>query len=968
MSVPPSLPLSANPSPPWRDAASVSGKFFFWLDEPQDWRRPVQRVRLAGWCVAKEAEPVTRIRARIGRKTFDGRFDRERRDVADYIGCPDAPIRCGFTVDVRVPWRKARLELQAATTGGPWRKVFARDVHGPFLRSAEEKRAWKERERARWQFWFDRPITWERLVGRKLYLSGWCVDLEGKSVRAIRARIGRRKFAGNYGFYRPDVGEIYPHLRFAPESGFAIFAEPPVGRSDLVIEIKSAGHRWREVFSRTIEASDITQEPLPSEETAPFRDGAIQVFGRFASWVHRPGKWEDAVRYLRLEGWCFARDGEEITQIRACIRRQRFAATYPIMRPDVALAHERRPGSLRSGFAVDVIVPRGRSELVLEARRGQGNWEPFFAANARGPFAWGAVDEQTEIGNYPAWVRRYDSLSRADRMHIHRKIAAFARRPIVSLLLPVYNPDLGFLRRAIESVREQLYPDWQLCIADDASADPRVCKLLERYARRDRRIQLVRRMTNGHISAASNDALALATGEFIALLDHDDELAPTALYFVARELARDQQLRLLYSDEDKLDAHGRRDPHFKPDWNPDLFTSQNYISHLGVYSAALVRQVGGFRLGFEGAQDYDLAWRCIEKINPAQICHIPHVLYHWRAAGPSTAAATGTKTYALGAARRAVQEHFERVGIAATVEPERDIYLHARYPLPAARPLVSVIIATRDRAEFLRRTVESIYARTDDVEFEIIVVDNGSQEPDALACLDELRTRPRLGIYRQEGEFNFSRLNNFGAAQARGTFLALLNNDLEVISREWLAEMVRHAARPEIGAVGARLWYPNGTLQHAGVILGAGGIGSHAHAGLGDAPGYFSRAQLTQNFSAVTGACMVLRREVYEQLGGLDETNLTVAFNDVDFCLRLHEAGLRIVWTPHAQLFHYESASRGFEDTASKRDRFLAEVAYMHARWGPQLQHDPAYNPNLSLGAQLFTLALPPRVSKPWKS
>jgi glycosyltransferase involved in cell wall biosynthesis len=574
------------------------------------------------------------------------------------------------------------------------------------------------------------------------------------------------------------------------------------------------------------------------------------------------------------------------------------------------------------------------------------------------------------VGNYREWIRRYDTLTRADRSAIRRHMSEMERRPLFSILLPVFNVNPRWLQRAIESVRAQIYGNWELCIVDDASTDPRIWKLLQRYASRDPKIKIHRRATNGHISATSNDALAMATGDYVALLDHDDELAPSALYFVAQELNRWPDAQLIYSDEDKLDAQGRRcDPYFKPDWSPDLFSSQNYISHLGVYAIDLVRHAGGFRVGLEGSQDYDLLWRCLERIEPAQIRHIPRVLYHWRIAEQSTATFALAKPYAQEAAIRAAQEHFDRVGVAVTVERHYANYLRVKYPLPPDRPLVSLVIPTRDRADHLRRCIESILTKTNYQPFEIIIVDNDSAEPATLEYLDELQRRGVAVVQRVSGAFNYSRLNNLGVAAANGSIVALLNNDVEVKNDDWLSEMVSHALRPEIGAVGARLWYPDGTMQHGGVIVGAGGVGSHAHAGVRNEHGYFARAHLTQNFSAVTAACMVTPKVVYEGLGGLDESNLPVAFNDLDFCLRLQNDGLRVVWTPHAELVHYESASRGLEDTAVKQRRFLSEVAYMEQRWGDRLQRDPAYNPNLSIaGDKLFTLAFPPRVTNPWQS
>jgi GT2 family glycosyltransferase len=315
-----------------------------------------------------------------------------------------------------------------------------------------------------------------------------------------------------------------------------------------------------------------------------------------------------------------------------------------------------------------------------------------------------------------------------------------------------------------------------------------------------------------------------------------------------------------------------------------------------------------------------------------------------------------------------VQEHLDRIGIPAMVVPHYGVYLRIKYALPAERPMVSIVIPTRDRASCLRKCLDSIFEKTDYRNYEVIVLDNESHESETLEFLAALEKRERVRVERIEGAFNYSRLNNRGVELSRGSFIALLNNDVEVINDGWLSEMVSHALRPEVGMVGARLWYPNGTIQHGGVILGAGGIAGHAHVGLRHEHGYFARANLAQNFSAVTAACAVVRRKVYVQLGGFDEVNLTVTFNDVDFCLRLREAGYWVVWTPHAELVHHESASRGFDDSTPKQVRCLAEIDYMKAKWGDKLRRDPFYNPNLSLGENLFTLAFPPRTTKPWQS
>lgn len=942
--------------------AVVSKKFRFWLDEPARWDEPTRRLRISGWCVARKGEPLRRIRARVGRQLVERTFDGERPEVAAYLGEPNVPRWCGFSMQVVVPPGRHRLEIEAAADDDEWREVFAGDVVGA---PAEPDEGITEIDTDRFDVWIDQPNDWSHPTDT-MYITGWCVDRSAAQVTAIRARAGAVQSRGNYGLFREDVGASYPFCEYASLSGFAIAAKLPAGDSELTLEVQTADEQWHAIArANVIGVPTAHSEPQLDPELFQPNDAPPS---RFRFWVDPPDDWLKPRRYLHLSGWCFALARPAVSELRARIGRKIFRVYYGIPRPDVATAYDRRAGSLRNGFAADVVVPWGRHTVVLEARsRGRG-WEKVFEQRVRGPLAWHREDTESEIGNYPAWIRRYDTLSRADRNWIRSDINSFAKRPLISILMPVYNPELTSFRRAITSVRAQAYQQWQLCIVDDASTDASVSREIERWARRDKRIVAARHEQNQHISATSNDALALATGEFVALLDQDDELAETALYFAAREVNCDPQLRLIYTDEDKLDARGHRgDPHFKPDWNPDLFTSQNYISHLTFYATELVRDVGGFRRGFEGAQDYDLTWRCIEQLGPREIRHIPHVLYHWRASGGSAAAAAQAKPYAIDAARRVVQEHFERSAVKVKVEPAREIYHRARYALPADPPLVSIIIPTRDRRELLQRTIDSVFDKTEYPRFELIVVDNDSREADTTEYLATLARNHRARVLPVGGPFNFSRLNNVGVSQARGELIALVNNDVEVITGDWLSEMVSHALRPEIGAVGARLRYPDRTIQHAGVILGAGGIGNHAHVGIRDEPGYFSRAHLIQNFSAVTAACMVLRKDVYEQVGGFDEVHLGVAFNDVDLCLRIVEAGYRIVYTPYAELIHYESASRGFEDTHEKRARFTAENEFMHAKWRDKIENDPAYNPNLSLGAKLFALASPPRVQKPWQ-
>lgn len=565
--------------------------------------------------------------------------------------------------------------------------------------------------------------------------------------------------------------------------------------------------------------------------------------------------------------------------------------------------------------------------------------------------------------NYIEWIQQYDKVSDETRLSLQNTINNMENKPLISVLLPTYNPKAKWLKEAIDSVIKQIYPYWELCIADDASTDNNIRSILEYYARQDPRIKVVFRSQNGHISAASNSALELVTSEWVTLLDHDDLLNEQALFWVAEAINHSPGVKLIYSDEDKIHEKGKRsDPHFKSDWNVDLFYSHNMVSHLGVYSFCLLKKIGGFSDEMVGSQDYDLALRCIEHIEAKQILHIPRVLYHWRMHDESTSKDFDNKPYAMLAGQRALNEHFKRQGMRAEAEITNQGF-RVHYALPENAPLVSLIIPTRNSYKLIQNCVESILAKTTYQNYEIIIIDNGSDDPLTLQYFREIELNPIVRILRDDRPFNYSALNNSAVKEALGEFICLLNNDIEVISPDWLSEMVSLAYQPKVGAVGARLWYPDNTLQHGGVILGMGGVANHAHKKLPRYQnGYFSRASLIQAMSAVTGACLLIRKKIYEEAGGLNESELQIAFNDIDFCLRLGKLGYRNIWTPYAELYHHESATRGHDDDSlEKMQRLIREADYMKQIWGELLFNDPYYNPNLTLDHHDFSLSWPPR-------
>lgn len=574
----------------------------------------------------------------------------------------------------------------------------------------------------------------------------------------------------------------------------------------------------------------------------------------------------------------------------------------------------------------------------------------------------------SKIDRYSAWIDLYEVPAAGDSEKALARVQSQGVQPLVSVILPTYESPENWLRAALDSVLAQWYPHWELCIADDASAQPHVRKVLEEYRLKDRRIKVVYREKNGHISEASNSALQLATGDYVALLDHDDMLAPDALIAVVDALHHFPQARLIYSDEDKIDGEGRRfSPHFKPDWNPDLFYNINLITHLAVFEKRLIDEVGGFRQGYEGSQDYDLMLRVVEKLQPSEIHHIPHILYHWRAIPGSVALAPEEKHYAHDRARLAIASHLERKGVKAKVTPGSYSFFHrVVYDLPEKCPLVSVVICTRDKKKLLETAVRGVLEETAYPHLELLLVDNGSVERETLAYLEAISRDPRVRVISYDAVFNFAQMNNLAAQQARGEFLLFLNNDIEVTSPDWLEELVGQALQDGVGAVGAKLLYPDGSVQHAGVLLGLGGVADHPHRGAArSAPGYFGRALCSHSVGAVTGACLLVRKSLFEKVGAFDAALLPVAYNDIDLCLKLREAGYRIIWTPFAELTHHESASRGADDTPERRKRLEAEMRVMQTRWKTALEKDPAYNPNLDL-EDAFSLSFPPRAAKPW--
>lgn len=577
------------------------------------------------------------------------------------------------------------------------------------------------------------------------------------------------------------------------------------------------------------------------------------------------------------------------------------------------------------------------------------------------------VDLQEHI-SYSDWVCRFDTNDFSKLEKFRYELADIDEQPLLSIILPIFNSELNLLKSAVKSVFDQVYHNWELILVDDYSNCNKLNSFLNEIEKTDRRVRLIRRNRNGHIAAACNSGLEVVTGKFFAVLDHDDLLREHTLLRICQAISRYPNCKIVYSDEDKIDLKGARSsPHFKPDWNPELLLSQNYICHTCFLDTDYIKSLDGYRVGYEGCQDWDLFLRASEKLEDNQIIHIPEILYHWRKTKQSTATRISAKNYVYENSLKVIKSAWDRRGISVTIEStgHPNNYVRTKFIKPKVLPLVSIIIPTRDNLEHLEKCINGLINKTSYDNFEILIMNHNSKNLDVLYYLNRVKRRKDCRVIDVQGEFNFSKFCNLGVHHSAGQLVLFLNDDVEPITPNWLSEMVSIASRKEIGCVGAKLLYPNDTIQHAGIILGIRGFAGHAFRGFPKShPGYFSRLDLVQNYSAVTGACLIVRKEVFLQALGFNEDALKIAFNDVDLCLKVLQNGFKNVWTPYALLYHYESASRGHDLHGLNYRRFLKEGDYIRNTWKHYLVNDPAYNTNLSLYREDFSISLP-RKSNP---
>ncbi len=558
------------------------------------------------------------------------------------------------------------------------------------------------------------------------------------------------------------------------------------------------------------------------------------------------------------------------------------------------------------------------------------------------PFSKQKREEKEETQNYKLWIQNNEP---SEEELENQRNYKFNYNPKISVIVPMYNTKEQYLKELIDSLLQQTYSNWELCLADGSMEEQ---EYVQRLVNQDERIKYKFLNANKGISENSNEALKLASGEYIALLDHDDILPVFSLYEIVKTINENPEAEFIYTDEDKLleEKENRIGPHFKPDYAPDTLMSYNYICHFSIFKKSLLDRIGGFRKEFDGSQDYDLILRAVEQAN--QIIHIPKILYHWRMNIDSVALNSAAKPYAYEAAKKAIRAHLERKGIKAKVEDSSILGIYKVQYEVVGNPKVSIIILNKDHKKDLKRCINSILEKTTYNNYEIIIVENNSETKSIFKYYDSLEKNEKIKIVKYEEKgFNYAKLNNFGVSYCTGEYIVLLNNDTKIITNNWIETMLGNCQRQDVGIVGAKLLYGNTKVQHAGVVLGLTGVAGHVNLGLdAEEPGYMARNIISQNFTAVTGAMLMISKQDYEEVGGLD-TDFPVAYNDIDLCLKIRQKNKLVVLNPFVQAYHFESRTRGYETTKEKENRLEEDTKKLKNKWGSIFEkEDPYFNIN----------------------
>lgn len=935
----------------------VNQPYIFDIDGILD-RSAFESQVVSGWCFAVNPLKVNKIQARLDDTQLDTEFHLSREDTKDtYPEQPDA-AKCGFECDLPPGKEDGTFTIECQVGKSPWIEFYQTSLQTiPRItdKPPAKKAARIEATESNCIYNVE-TIFIDAQTQLKTKLVGWVFLKDETQIMEVRICTRNKIYKSRYGLQRGDVFQEFPEQTNSIYSGFESHFKDIPGNPTLQFQYRTEGRRWTTFDQR--KPSQIQPTLVSEQEISALKSGVIcnvehaQIGRRFG-------------HQFLIIGWCFRVDGKPVTDVRIKCGKRVFKGESGIKRLDV---HNDNKDSFENcmypGFEIPLDdIPR-KSTLRFEYKTPRQRWKHFANEDfSRFPVSHYASKTE-EKANYQKWLKKHESILNLSETEADNINLSLDERPTISILMPVYNTPKEYLKKAIDSVLHQYYPNWELCIADDASDDSQVWETLQEYASRDERIKIVRRDENGHICRASNSALELATGKWCTFLDHDDAFTRDALLRVVTYINRNPELALLYSDEDKMDSKDHRhDPYFKPDWNPELLEGQNFLCHLTVTKTELIRNVDGFEPGLEGSQDWDLVLKITENLVDSQIAHIPYVLYHWRAIKGSTALALAEKEYIKESSFKTLHGHCKRTNSNTKIIPIAHGHWRLKHEVPEPIPMVSIIIPTRDQIDTLKNCIKSIQDSTTYYNYEFLIVDNQSTELETIKYFEEIRS-DNTRVISYPHKFNFSAINNFATEHARGDLLAFVNNDITIINGDWLEEMVSHAWKDHVGAVGAKLYFPEDCVQHAGIILGINGVAGHCfkYAARGE-PGQRNRLNLIQRMSSVTAACLLVRKSVFQQVGGFEEENLGVTFNDIDLCLRIREAGYVNIWTPHAQLYHHESLSRGDDNDQNKKARADGEIEFMRRKWGEKLHTDPTYNPNLTLEYEDFSLAWPPRLA-----
>jgi len=658
---------------------------------------------------------------------------------------------------------------------------------------------------------------------------------------------------------------------------------------------------------------------------------------------------------LFIQGWAAGREIPDL-EITDADDKIIWKGKPFLKRKDVRAIFPSKDFDKKSGLILVLRSKLKDNNLFIKSTNSEGAWTKY-AFNVH------PVDNINKVDL--ARHDQYNIIQALAPLLPKKKAKDLSYEPLISIVVPVYNVAPKWLKKMVASVKAQSYKNWELCLSDDKSTSEKTINALKKYEGQ-KGIKIAWNAENQNISAATNEAIRIASGEFIGFMDNDDELHRDALYEVVKALNEDRNIKVIYTDEDKISLEGRYvEPYHKYSFCIDTLRSNNYMSHFSVVEKKLGDSVGWLRVGYEGAQDHDLMLRLSEKTS--SIHHIPKILYHWRKIEGSTAMSHDQKGYAQKAGEKAVKSHLKRSKIKAKVKKGKWPGAYLPVYETDTNKRISIIIPFKDEVEMLKDCILSIIKKTSYANYDILLVSNNSEENKTFKFLDSIcKKHEHIRYVEHNVPFNYAEINNWAVSQVdtQSEYILFLNNDITVINKGWLSSMAQHIQREKIGAVGAKLLYPDGTIQHAGVVLGIGGVAGHAFKGLAGHLSHYYMDNIIRGISACTAACLLVKRNVFSEVGGFDEANLKVAFNDVDLCLKIREAGYKLIYTPYAELYHYESKSRGYEDTIEKINRFKKEESFMKNKWAEMLTSDPYYSPNLSLTRQQYQLDLQSRINE----